>query len=356
MRIDFVIGSMTGGGAERVVSLLAKYFAEKNHEVRIITFYGEDAYDYHPTIKRLRFHKKFILNYATFGGFFSLMKFYLKKKNRPDYVSTHIGMVGYATILPAKLYGIKSVVSEHFNHLHQSVTISKWFLWHVLYRLPDAITVLTKFDLPFFKKINGNTLIMENPSSFTLEENRPEKIQKKILAVGNLDRYVHKGFDNLLDIVYEVFKTHPDWNLQIVGGGESGLKHLIEKTKRLGLENKVEFLGFRKDVKEIMAKSEIYILTSRYEGLPMVLIEAMSQGMACISYDCVSGPSEIIVDGKTGFLVKDQSKEEMILKLKDLITNDQLRKTMMENAVKSLDRFHLDNVGAKWENLLSSLQ
>ena len=356
MKIDFVIGSMNGGGAERVVSLLAKYFAGKNHEVRIITFYGEDAYEYHPNIQRLRFHQKSIINYATFRGFLSLMKFYSRKKNRPDFVSTHIGSVGYATIVPAKMYGIKSVVSEHFNHLHQPSTISKWFLWHILYRLPDAITVLTEYDLPFFKRMNRRTIVMENPCSFTLTNNNQKVREKKILAVGNLDRYVHKGFDNLLDIVKEVFKSNPDWRLQIVGGGDTGLKELKERTQKLGLEHKVEFYGFRKDVKEIMAESEIYILTSRYEGLPMVLIEAMSQGMACISYDCVSGPSEIIVDGKTGFLVKNQSKEEMILKLEDLITNDQLRKTMMENAVKSLDRFHLDNVGAKWENLLSSLQ
>ncbi len=167
-------------------------------------------------------------------------------------------MVGYATILPAKLYRIKLVISEHFNHLYQPVTLPKWVLWHVLYRLPDAITVLTKFDLPFFKKINKGTLVMENPCSFTINENMIRKEEKKILAVGNLDRYIHKGFDNLLDIVYEVFKTNPDWSLQIVGSGEVGLSYLSKKTTKLGLENKVEFTGFRKDVKELMAKSDIH--------------------------------------------------------------------------------------------------
>lgn len=264
-------------------------------------------------------------------------------------------MVGYATILPAKLYRIKLVVSEHFNHLYQRMTLPKWVLWHVLYRLPDAITVLTKFDYPFFKKINKRTLIMENPCSFTLKENLQRKKEKKILAVGNLDRYIHKGFDNLLDIVYQVFEICPDWSLQIVGSGESGLSYLLEKTKRLGLENKVEFTGFRKDVKEIMAKSDIYILTSRHEGLPMVLIEAMSQGMACIAYDCVSGPSEIISPGENGILVSDQNMEEMVIKLSELINNEELRKSLMANTTKSLKKFSLENVGQKWEELFNNL-
>ncbi len=345
---------MKGAGAERVVSILANYFAENGHEVRIITFIDADAYNYHPSIKRIRFHKKFIINYSIFRGFFSLLYFYYKKRNRPDVISSHIHLMGYATILPAKFYRIKLVVSEHFNHLNQKKTLGKWILWYGLYRLPDAITVLTKFDLPFFKKINKRTLIMENPCSFTINENMISKGEKKILAVGNLDRYIHKGFDNLLDIVYEVFKTNPDWSLQIVGFGEAGLSYLSDKAKKLGLENKVEFMGYRKDVKELMAKSEIFILSSRGEGLPMVLIEAMSQGMACISYDCVSGPSEIISNGENGILVSDQNMEEMTTKLNELIINSELRERLRANATKSLEKFSIETVGGKWEALFNS--
>lgn len=356
MKIDFVIGSMRGGGAERVVSILANYFAENGHEVRIITFINaDDAYILHPSIKRMRFHKKFIINYAIFRGFFSLLNFYYKKINRPDVISSHIHLMGYATILPAKIYRIKLVVSEHFNHLHQKKTLAKRILWYGLYRLPNAITVLTKFDLPFFKRINKGTLIMENPCSFSISENFQLEREKTILAVGNLDRYIHKGFDNLLDIVYEVFKKNPDWSLKIVGSGEIGLNYLIDKTKKLGLENKVEFTGYREDVKELMAKSEIFVLSSRYEGLPMVLMEAMSQRMACIGYDCVSGPSEIINSGENGLLVRDQDMGEMINKLNELIQNKEMRKSLMANSTKSLDKFSLENVGGKWEKLFNNL-
>ena len=173
--------------------------------------------------------------------------------------------------------------------------------------------------------------------------------------MGNLDRYEHKGFDNLLDIVHDVFKTHPNWKLKMIGSGENGLSYLKEKARRLELEDKIEFLGFRKDVKEIMAKSDIYILASRYEGLPMVLIEAMSQGMACIAYDCVSGPSDIIEDGENGILVSNQNKEEMIQKLGELINDEEKRELFRVNALQSIGKFSIDNIGKKWETLLQGL-
>ena len=355
MKIDFAIGSMNGGGAERVVSLLANYFANKGHDVRIITFYGGDDYDYHPRIERIRFHKKKVIGNASLRGFFSLMKFYALKKNRPDFLSTHIGMVGYATIIPSKFYKIKSTVSEHFNHKYQPKTFLKWFLWRILYRFPDAITVLTKYDLEFFKGKSKKVVIMENPCSFEIKESYLKIERKKILAIGNLDRYIHKGFDNLLHIVKEVFKVHPDWTLQIVGGGESGKKILFNKSKELGIEKHIIFSGFSKDIKGIMADADIYVLTSRYEGLPMVLIEAMSQKMACISYDCISGPAEIIQNGENGILVSDQNKAEMIEKLEKLISEKSLRLSLASSATKNLDKFLIENVGKKWELLFKEL-
>ena len=355
MKIDYVIGAMDGGGAERVVSLLANYFAENGHKVRIITFYGGDAYTYHPSIERIRFHKKFIINYATFRGFFSLLSFYFRKKNRPDVISSHIHLVGFATILPAKLYNIGITVSEHFNHFHQRRTRAKWFLWNFLYRFADAVTVLTKFDIPFFQKKNKNVVVMPNPSSFTANANPPEDRDKTILAVGSLNRYDHKGFDTLIKIADAVLKDRPQWKIKIVGNGDIGMKFLKNKVKEYQVEDKVIFTGFRNDVKEMMANSEIFVLSSRREGLPMVLLEAMSQGMACISFDCITGPSDIITDDVDGILVEDQNTEEMITKLDMLIADEDLRRKLGAKAVNSIDKFSMERIGKKWEELFQEI-
>lgn len=130
---------------------------------------------------------------------------------------------------------------------------------------------------------------------------------------------------------------------------------LMEKINTSPIKKQIIFTGYRNDVKELMANSEIFILSSRHEGLPLVLIEAMSQGMACISYDCISGPSEIIDSGINGLLIDNQNKEEMIENLKNLIVDDKLRNKLRQNSIKSLDRFSIDNIGNQWEDLFKKI-
>lgn len=354
MRIDFVIGSLKAGGAERVVSVLANHFAEKRHNVRVITFNDPDAYELHPAIKRIKFHNKKYIKYSVIRGFFSFLILYFKKKNRPDVICSHIDLMGYATIIPSRLYGIKLTVSEHTNHYHQEVTFTKRLLWNWLYRYPDAVTILTKFDFPFFKEKNKNVIVIPNPCSFVPVDDLKIEREKVILAIGNLNRYYYKGFDNLIDIVTPILKKNSEWHLKIIGDGEEGRKILENKMRENGIEDRVTLTGLRKDIREIMQKSEIFVLTSKKEGLPMALIEAMSQGMACISYDCISGPSEIITNNFDGILIKDQDKNEMTIRLEDLVDNNQLRETIRSNTPHSLDKFSVKTVGAKWERLFNS--
>lgn len=355
MRIDFVIGGLKAGGAERVVSILANHFAENKHIVRVITFNDPDAYELHPAIKRIKFHNKRFIKYSIVRGFFSLLILYFKKRNRPDVICSHIDLMGYATIIPSRLYGIKLTVSEHTNHYHQEVTFAKKLLWNWLYRYPDAVTILTTFDFPFFENKNKNVVVMPNPCSFEPIDDLNAHREKVILAIGNLDRYNYKGFDSLIEIVTPIFERNSEWHLKIVGDGKEGKEILQHKIRENGIENRVTLTGLRKDVREIMQNAEIFVLTSKMEGLPMVLIEAMSQGMVCISYDCISGPSEIITNNVDGILVKDQDKIAMQFQLEELVNNCQFRQRIRSNTPHSLDKFSLETIGAKWENLFNNL-
>ncbi|MCG2461178.1 glycosyltransferase, partial [Flavobacteriaceae bacterium F89] len=242
------------------------------------------------------------------------------------------------------------------NHL-QNKSFSRYFLWNNLYPHVDAVTILTNYDLEYFSKKNKNVIVMPNPCPFEIikKSNLPKMRNKEILAVGNLDRYHHKGFDNLIIIAAKVLADNPDWKLRIVGGGEKGLEFLKDKSIELGVGDKIIFSGFRKDVKKIMASTEIFILSSRFEGLPMGLMEAMSQGMCCISYDCISGPSDIVTHNVNGILIEDQNIDDMITGLNNLIKNDELRMQFRNNAPKSLDKFSIQNIGLKWEKLIESL-
>jgi len=357
MKIDFVISSLTSGGAERVVANLANYFAEKGHQVRVMTFSKvEDSYGLHKSIKRERYDKQyFIFNFTSVKCLLFLLSFYFKKRNRPDIISSHATLMGYATILISKLYNIKLTVSEHTNHFRGKNAIGNRLIWNYLYRFPEAVTVLTKYDLPFFQSKNKNALVIHNPCSFKPIQNIEDEREKVILAVGNIDRYKIKGFDNLLDVASKVLPKHRDWRLKIVGAGNQGLLFLKEKALNLNIIEQVVFTGYRSDVNNLMKNSEIFVLSSRFEGLPMGLMEAMSQGMACIAYDCVSGPSEIITNEFNGILVENQNQDKLADTLNLLIENKEIRTSLRKNSVNSLEKFSIDNVGSKWENLFQKL-
>lgn len=356
MKIDFLIYAMAAGGAERVVSILGNNLAAQGHEVRIITFTGEDHYDLNNKIERIKLHNHPLFKSVIINGFFSLLLFYRNKKNRPDIISSHINLLGLMTIPIAKLYRLKIVVSEHSNHLAKP-SLAKRILWNLFYPFANAVTILTNFDYDFFKSKNKNVVLMPNPCSFkTLNDiDLIQKRKKEIVAMGVLDRYFIKGFDNLIPIAAKVLSQNPGWNLKIVGQGEKGLKFLKNEAIKFKINDRVIFTGFQTNIQEILKQSEIFILCSRYEGLPMALLEAMSQGTACISYNCISGPSDIITHNYNGLLIKNQDHSAMAVGLNKLIQNEDLRLKFRVNAPKSLELFSIENVGKKWMSLFREL-
>ncbi len=356
LKIDFLICSMEGGGAQRVVSNLAHYMVGRGHTVRIITLWGPDHYELDERIERIRLHKKKFLNSKLLNGFLNFLAFYKKKGNRPHVLSSHIDLYGFVSIPIGKIYNIKVTVSEHSNHLALNNRLQR-IIWDYLYPKADAVTILTEFDKEFFMERNKNTIVVPNPCTFPVLDNISMNADraKEIVAIGGLDRYTIKGFDNLLLIAKKIFEKNPEWRLKIVGGGDTGMKFLKDEAERLGVADKVEFTGYRNDVNEILANSEIFVLSSRFEGLPMVILEAMSQGAACISYDCISGPSDIISHNHDGLLVEDQNIEAMVAQLHELMNNDALREKLRKNAPKALGRFSMEKVGQQWEGIFYNI-
>ncbi|AZQ58475.1 glycosyltransferase family 4 protein [Maribacter sp. MJ134] len=355
LKIDFIISKMSSGGAERVVANLANYFAENSYTVRVVTFYGDDHYSLNKSIDRIKLHNKGIIKSVLVNGFINLIKFYSKATNRPTVISSHIDMLGIVTIPIARLYNIKIIVSEHFNHKFPVYHPLRNFLWNKLYKYPNAVTVLTEYDLSFFRQRAKKVIVMENPCSFSINQSKTEIRDKTILAIGNLDRLEHKGFDNLIKIAQNVLPKNPDWKLRIIGPGDSGRIKLERMIEASNMERYIELLGFRDDIQSLMSTSSIFILSSRNEGLPMVLLEAMSQGMSCIAYNCVSGPSDIIDNNINGILVEDQNLYKMSQELDSLIKNPKKRNELIINSTSTLERFSIKSVGSKWERLIEQL-
>ncbi len=353
MKIDFLVNSLVPGGAERVLVLLANYFNKKGHDVSIITFNEPEVWKPDESISRIRLHHGSIKNHIL-RSIKNLTQYYYHKENRPDVLISFMIQTNLIGIIVSKFYRIKIISSEHNNHLKETDIVGR-FTRNYAYKFSNALTVLTNFDKNFYEKRKINVEVMPNPCAFDVYNETERNRDKVILAVGALNRYHHKGFDNLLSLIGPVLNKNPDWKLKLVGGGEEGTKILKDLAAKNNISDKVIFEGFSKKVSEIMRDSEIYIMTSRWEGLPMVLIEAMSQGMACISYDCISGPSEIITHNVNGILVENQNSELMSKELDQLIKNPEKRIDFAKQGIKSLDNFKIEKIYNKYLDIFEIL-
>ena len=360
MKIDFIISSLGGGGAERVMTLMAEHLSkDPKNDISVITFLkGNDNYQLNGPIKHVELNGLSFIPSHTVRSVINLTKYYRTKSNRPDVAISFITLTNFIAILGCKLNGVKIIAQEHNSHLRFMKgrkfisSITKKFV----YRKADVLTVLTSFDVPYYKKYGVNTYVMPNPCSFKPIDTNNHEREKTILAIGNLNRYFHKGFDNLINLIKPILDNHPEWVLKIAGGGKEESFDLIKKlVKQNNLENNVIFTGFITNVSEVMHKSSIFILPSRFEGLPMVLLEAMSQGMACIAYDCKTGPSDIINHNENGLLIEDQNAQKMQANLEKLIIDKNLRSKLAEEGIKSLDKYHIDAITERYKYLFNKL-
>lgn len=357
MKIHFIISTLRGGGAERVLILLAENLAKiSKYEVSVITLNKGSEYQLKANTKWIDLSHGSIPNH-TARSFFNLYKLYRKKSNRPHIIISFITLTNLITIPIAKLFGIKIIAEEHNSYLRKMSgrALLTDFTRKVLYKRADLVTVLTSFDVAYYKKYGVNVKVMPNPCSFKPIEDSDQVRDKVILAVGSLDRYHHKGFDNLIPLIKPILKSFPEWQLKIAGGGDNGLEFLTDIVKKNDLENQIVFTGFVNNISELMQQYAIFILPSRYEGLPMVLLEAMSQGMACISYDCKTGPSDIITNNVNGLLIEDQNQEEMSEKLIKLIEDELLRDELAKNGVKSLERYEIKTILGSYEEIFEKM-
>jgi glycosyltransferase involved in cell wall biosynthesis len=208
----------------------------------------------------------------------------------------------------------------------------------------DKLVVLTKNDLDKWKITHRNVTQISNVNPL----NNPEKsklIAKKVVSLGRLD--AQKGYDMLIDVWRLIAANYPDWTLEIYGQGE-WYQMLQDKIINYNLQDKVILKGVVSNVEKVYGNGSIYVMSSRYEGFGMVLIEAMSCGLPAVSFDCEHGPREIITDGSDGFLVEPNNIDQLAEKICFLIENEYLRMEMGSNAIESVKRFSKEPIMLKW--------
>ncbi|WP_073401408.1 glycosyltransferase family 4 protein [Bacteroides luti] len=208
---------------------------------------------------------------------------------------------------------------------------------------------LTNEDKAKWSELN-NVIVMPNPLAFNADK-LSNCSSKKVIAVG---RYVpQKGFDLLIKAWSIVSRKHPDWELQIYGDGNN--ESYINLVKEYQIEKSCILNGPDSNIKERYIESSIFVLSSRFEGFGMVIVEAMTCGVPAVSFTCPCGPKDIIKDREDGLLVENGNIEELAEKIIYLIENEEIRKTMGKKASKSIERFRMDNLGDQWNNIFDKL-
>jgi glycosyltransferase involved in cell wall biosynthesis len=341
-------------GTERAVCNLANILAERNDFspviVSLFSSGGSPGYTINDRItiihSGLTEAKNHIQNIFVYMKISSI----LKRLNRMENFDIIIGTSVRINVLFAFIKDKKAVkiVCEHFNYDSPSV-INK-FLRRIVYPKMNAVIVLTSRDAGKYTFCKNVTII---PNSLSFIPKKQSSLENKhILAIGRLG--YQKGFDRLVDAFSLIQDECDDWNVRIVGDGEDReklLKHIIEK----GLEQRITIVPPTDKIEDEYCNASMYVMSSRFEGLPMVLIEAKSCGLPIVSFDCPEGPADIIRNGIDGVLVEDGNIKALSDAILRFVENPDIRKRYGQEAVKDIARFSTRHIGKMWFSLFDEL-
>lgn len=368
-----ILGTYNSGGMERVLANKANYLAKIGYEVIIITTDQKNRKPYFDMNSSIQ-HIDLGINYTDDldKGLFQRMisffrKYKLHKKRlqkilfdlKPD---ISISMFDNDASFITKIKdGSKKILEIHFSR-YKRIQYGRGGIWKIIDRVQskrdlstvkrfDKFIVLTKEDEEYWGNLK-NIGVIPNANSFSCQV-MSDLNQKQVLAVGRLD--YQKGFDDLIKIWSKVSKKFPDWKLNIYGNGP--LKEdFITLISSLNLSDSVKICTPTKNIEEVYLNHSILAMSSRYEGLPMVLLEGQVFGLPLVSYACKCGPKDIIEDGYNGFLIPESNIQQFSNQLMLLMQSRELRKMMGEHSFSNSKNFTEKRIMEQWILLFEELK
>jgi glycosyltransferase involved in cell wall biosynthesis len=364
MKLLYITNGINGsGGLERVLSIKASYLA--------------DHYGYKITL--LSLNDNHINPFYAFSSKIKMCSIAVKG-NPIQYVNSYIN--GIETIVAAERPDViivcddglkaffipkilrnsipiiyerhvsKQIEMRHDLSLLKRVIIkAKWKIMESLASDFKKFVVLTEGNTNEWTSLR-NMEVISNPLSF-YPENSSALDHKKVIVVGR--QAYQKGYDLLLSAWKKVVEQQPAWQLEIYGKKDVN-QNLESLADALGITKNVSFLNPEKNIEQKYLESSIYVMSSRFEGFGMVLIEAMACGVPCVSFDCPSGPRDIIQNGVDGYLVENGNIVALASTILKLIEDENLRKEMGTKAKENVKRYLPETVVNQWDELFKALE
>lgn len=354
----------TLGGTERVTANLSQALS-KWYECHVITLWNDGTYAYQldPAVHLFNLYpQKRRLRAMAVDGTKRIRK-YLKEQGievlivvgrNNGLLPLFVGLCSSTRLIYCEH---NSVSSWRFYKETLKQRVHRNLLQFLLQHVPDCVVTLTEKDLAFYKDASVRSERIYNALDDTLLAEKavyhPEV--KKLLTIARID--YQKGLEYMVEVAKRVLVKHPDWTWDVWGSGDDAsyerkIERLIHEN---GLDGRLRFKGPSSCAYDLYDQYGVFILTSRYEGFPMVLLEAKAKKIPCVSFDIHSGPSDIIRDGVDGYLVKPFDVEQMAEKIDELIEDESLRRQFSEAAYGNLNQFREETIVPQWICLINDI-
>ena len=332
------------GGAEKVAINMANELSQY-YDVKLLSILlDEDGfinYDINPNVTLINFHKGDLRIRTATLKLTGKLRDYIKRE-KIEVIFSITPLTNTMVRLATLGLNVKIVFCDHhsleFRDFRsrevQRFVGAKFFDKIVTLTEEDRIKYSDKYNIPI-NKVNAIYNWIDEEDS----ENTPfDNEINKIITVGRF--HSQKGYDYLAEVAIKVLSQHPDWQWDIYGSGDKLIEQELKRKLEEGcVSSQVNFKGNVKGTENIYPNHSIYVMTSRYEGLPLVLLEAQQYNLPIVSFRCPTGPSEIVEDGINGFLIDCYDTGQMSEKLLELMKNDDLRQSFSEHAQDNMDKF-----------------
>ncbi len=356
MKITIYIGGLTGGGAERVCCNLASFLVRKGHEVTMLTVSkpNEMSYFLDSRVKLETLETKMRLNSDGARVVIKQLKlFSFVCKHKTDAYVVMLPKTIRSLMIFRRFIKAPIILSERSNPTSYSGKTQAYLKKAA--RHADGIVLQTEYAKNWYAPYIGHKSLVI-PNAVNSEFIRPEYNgvhEKSIVAVGRLSE--QKNFTLLLDAFAEVADEFPEYKLKIFGKGplEASLK---EYAKEIGVADRAEFMGYVLNMPEQLERASMFVLSSKFEGMPNALMEAMAIGLPCISTDCPAGGSAFLIeDGENGLLVPVNDKTQMAVAMRRILSDEPFAEKLGRNARKVIERLSSDYIYSRWEEFIKEI-
>lgn len=350
MKIVFVTSTLGYGGAAKMLSFVANNIQNTDNEVHVIGYSCNESiaiFDKNVHLHLLGSSLK------DSGHIKKIMTLYKKIKDiAPDLIVSFLTFPNMYSVLVGNMLRIPVIISERGNP-YVAIGKKMKIIYSIINWANGAVFQTEGAKSFFSKRLQKKSVVIPNPVvkrnnnvSYNIDCNNHE-----IVFVGRLENK-QKRLDVLFDALKFVLGDYPDAKLLIYGSGEDE-QMLKEMSSRLDYGESIKFMGSTSDPENAMAQSEVYVISSDYEGIPNSLIEAMSIGMPVIATDCDPGGARLLIqDGSNGFLVPKGDFVAISSKIKEIFTNNNLKKAFSNNAKSICETYSIEKVKNKWKDYI----